>query len=113
MSFGNLAAERQPDSGASRLCGEEWDEEIGCSGNARAFIVDPDFDTLAIFLPTNRYPAASLQCGVGSVAQQIDEQLIQLVRIAGNSQRRPLRQRTWRRVSIPTFLWTQFSTSTA
>src|SRR5580700_12193838 len=84
VSFRNLPAQNQADSGAALLGGEERHEEIGSVGNARAFILNPYADGAVFAFPAHVDTTAGLQSSIDSIAQKVDEQLFELVRIGLN-----------------------------
>ena len=48
MTFGDLAAEDEPDAGAAGLSGEEGDKEIRGVGYPRSIVEDPDIELRAL-----------------------------------------------------------------
>ena len=58
MTFGDLAAEDEPDAGAAGLGGEEGDEEIGGVGNTRSVVEDPDVQLRALAGPADLHASA-------------------------------------------------------
>src|ERR1019366_4009868 len=75
VAFGDLPTQYEADARCSRLGREERDEQIGRSGKARAVVGHPDLDHGAIAAPArpNR---------VGRVAKEVDQRLLDLVRVA-------------------------------
>src|ERR1700693_3859443 len=81
VGFRNLPAQNQADSGAALLGGEKRHEEIGSVGNAGGFIFNPYADRAVFAFPAHVDTTAGLQSSIDSIAQKIDEQLFELVRI--------------------------------
>ena len=52
--------------------------------NARAFVLDPDFQLPAGLQPIDFHASFGLQRGIGGVVEQIDQQLFQLVAVGLN-----------------------------
>ena len=101
VRLGDLPAQHQPDAGAARLGGEERHEEVA-RDRARP---GPSSSTMtsstpaAVLQPTST-PPSGLQRGIGRVAHQVDQQLIELVAVSGDPiPRGPPSTRTSSRVS--------------
>jgi len=90
MGFGDLAAEDQSNARAARFGGEEGNEDVGRVGDARAVIHDPNFQEGAVARPADVNAAARFERGVHSVADEIDEELLQLIFIGGDGYGWPL-----------------------
>src|SRR5262249_41169163 len=81
VGLGDLAGEHQADAGAAWLGREERHEQVGGALQARAFVVDADLDGTPLADPAHVDAAAGLECGVGGVAQQVDDELFDLVAV--------------------------------
>src|SRR5678815_3150610 len=79
MGFCDLAAEHQPDAGATRLRREERDEQVRDIGKPRAFILNEQVDVRRVLLPAYPHAAARFQRRIGGVSHQVDEKLLYLV----------------------------------
>src|SRR6266542_4266921 len=88
MCIGDLTAEHETNPGAARLRGEERHKQVRSPGEPRAFIVDPDLHALAVLSPADLHAAAGFERCVVSITQQVDQQLVELIQITGNAQRR-------------------------
>ena len=84
VRFGDLPAENEPDTRTCGLRREERHEEIGIVRQPRAFVVDPELQGATIAPPTDRDAAAGFERGVDGVVQQVDEELLELIRIGAN-----------------------------
>src|ERR1019366_7475644 len=82
VAFGDLPAQYEADARSSRLGREERDEKIGRSGKARAVVGHPDLDHGAIAAPARPNRAVRGQRRVGRVAKEVDQRLLDLVRVA-------------------------------
>jgi hypothetical protein len=72
MSFRNLAAENQPDAGASRLGGEKGYEEICSVGQTWTVINHPQLHLPALSLPPDLNASFCLQGRIRGIANQVD-----------------------------------------
>ena len=72
MSLGDLAAQRQPDSGACRFCGEERHKEIRGIHNPGTVVVNKDLDHIFVLTPPDDNFAVGFKSGVNSVVYKID-----------------------------------------
>jgi hypothetical protein len=81
VSFGDLAAEREPDAGAAGLGSKEGNEEVGGIGNAGAIVLNHDLDRIGRGVPSHAHTAAGFQRGVGGILYQVDYGLLELVGI--------------------------------
>ena len=89
MSLGDLARECQTDAHAARFGGEEWDEEIRGAADAGAFIRDTDLDGILRRRPRHRHPPSRFEHRVGTVAHQVDQQLLDLIGVRVDGEVRP------------------------
>src|SRR5262245_23295734 len=93
VSLGDLPAEDQADPGAVRLGGEERHDEVGGRRQAGPAVLDPDLDLrrpASRAAPADGDAAAGLLGGFDRVAHQVDEQLLELVRVRLHRGLRPL-----------------------
>ena len=81
MGLGNLPAQSQSDPGTVGLGGEEGYEEVSGAGQAGAVVHHPDLQMLLVPDPGDGNRARSVHHRIGSVLDQIDEQLVQLIAI--------------------------------
>ena len=92
VRFGDLAAEDQADPGAARLGREERHEQVAGVRQARALRLrpraPPTAATQPAAVPADRHPAAGLAHGVDGVANEVDQQLFELVAVRLDRQRR-------------------------
>src|SRR5260370_31063985 len=100
MRLSDLAAEGEANARATRLGREERDEQIRGPGNSRTFVVDPVFNARSVFPPADVDAAAGLESCVGGDVQQVDQQLIELIRNPGTSDTCAVRQRTTHTIVI-------------
>ena len=82
MAFGDLTAQHQANAGAALFRGEERDEEVAGVGDAVAFVSHLQDELSPVHSPFDSYAAAGFDGRVGRVADQIDEQLIELVAVS-------------------------------
>src|SRR5271156_4141454 len=85
VRFGNLPAEHEPDAGAAGLRREKRDEKIRGIRDARAIVLHPNIDVIIFVIPSDANTAAGFERSVHSIAEKIDEELIELVGISLNS----------------------------
>src|SRR5262249_21399326 len=86
VAFGYLAAEREPDARTAGFGSEERDEEVRGVGQSWAFVFDRDFEERVVHPPGHERAAAGLQRRVDSVADDVDQQLFQLIPVAFDRQ---------------------------
>src|SRR4029077_11084526 len=67
VSFRDLPAQGEADAGAGWLRREERDEEVGCVGQPRAFVLDPQVDLPVAACPRDGHGAAPRQRRVHAV----------------------------------------------
>src|SRR6266700_5716915 len=84
MSLGDLPAEDQTNAGAARLGREEWHEKVGGVGKSKTFVNDPHVELRALPGPPNLNGAPGFESGIRGIANQVDQQLLQLVSVGGN-----------------------------
>src|SRR5215213_2900797 len=84
VGFSDLTAERQSNPGPRRLGGEERHEKIRGVGKTEAVVFNKDFKFRRSPFPTYPDPAIRLKSSVNSIAQQINENLFQLISISVN-----------------------------
>src|ERR1035437_2331479 len=82
VAFGDLPTQHESDARSSRLGREERDEQIGRSGKARAVVGHPDLDHGAVAAPARPNRAVRGQRRVGRVPKEVDQRLLDLVRVA-------------------------------
>src|SRR6478672_9879768 len=90
MCLCNLPAKYQSDPRAAAFRGEERHEKIRRVRKARAFIAHNNHDCVRRAFVPDEHAASSFGRGIDGVADQVDESLLQLVRIALNGQLRSL-----------------------
>src|SRR5947209_6672273 len=92
VGLGDLAAEDQADAAAAVLGSEERHEKIVTVEQAGTFVADEEFNTARIGAPAHFDRACmferGIERGVDSVANQIYEQLLDLVRVGVDGNRR-------------------------
>src|SRR5690349_12952895 len=97
MRFSDLTAENEPDPRPSRLRREERHEEVAGIRQSRAFVLHPQLHRwrrrTGKALPTYGDPATGFLHGIDGVANQIDEQLFELIAVALDRQPRTRRHR--------------------
>src|SRR5439155_1217204 len=81
VRFRDLTAQHESYSRSARLRREERHEQISCIRQTGAFVVDPQLEGTAVSLPADRHASARLHCGIGAVAYEIDQQLLELIRV--------------------------------
>lgn len=81
MSFGDLPAEDQADAGAPGLGGEKRNKQVCGIGNAGTFIEHGQIEIGIAAGPFHAHATVQFLSGVDGVAEQIDEQLFELVAI--------------------------------
>ena len=87
MRLGDLAAQHQSDPRAAGLGREERNEQIRRLRRPRSVVVDPQVEAACRTLPADHHAAAAVfERGLGAVAQQIDEQLLELIAIGVHGQ---------------------------
>ena len=84
MRLGDLAAEGQPDARSVRLRGEEGHEQVGGVRDPRSLVLDEHLDVEGGDSPPDAHAAPRLRDGVDRVVQQVDEHLVQLIRVGPN-----------------------------
>jgi len=84
VALGDLTAQDEANAGTAGFGGEEGDEEVGGAGETGAFVFDPNFDHVAVAEPADGDAAFGDQRGVGGVAEEVDEDLLELVGVALN-----------------------------
>ena len=95
MRLRDLAREHEADAGALRLRREERHEEVRAVGQARASVVDPHFGAAAgsprraPSPPRRRRPSRAPRRR--ALRSEVDEELLELVGVRGDRQRRPRR----------------------
>src|SRR5713226_7439212 len=81
MSLGDLAAQHKADAGAAGLGGEEGHKKVGSVRQSGAFVIHPDFQVAGVLLPAELHRSAGFQRSIGGIADQIDEELFDLVTV--------------------------------
>ncbi len=61
--------------------GEKRHEQIRGIGKPGAFIAHPNDEVRVLEVPAHAYPAAGFERGVGCIAHEVDQQLLDLIRI--------------------------------
>ena len=90
MGLGDLPGEGEADAGSSRLRGVEGNEEVLHVREPRPLVLHPHLDLLAVEPPAHADAAAGQQRGVRRVADQVDQQLLDLVGVRLDRHLRPL-----------------------
>ena len=80
-------AEAKTGTGAAILGREEWDEQVRQVGNSRTIILHPHFQISLSALPADAHTTARFQRRIHRVAQQVDQELLELIAIALNFDR--------------------------
>src|SRR5256885_17178002 len=78
MCRGDLTREREPDAGAARLGGIEWNEQVGRIREPGSLVTHPDNQLSVMLLPPDLNRAASFERRIDSVPHQVDQQLVEL-----------------------------------
>src|SRR5215472_8767494 len=84
VGFGDLAAKNKADARAAWLGSKERHKKIGGIGKSRTIIENPQLHLPALARPAHLHATFGLERRVGSVANQIDQELLQLIRVGGN-----------------------------
>src|SRR6185437_15530495 len=84
VRFGDLPAQGETDTAAAWLGSVERDEQIGGVGDAQAVVAHPDVQRGSVAAPTHGHATVSLERRIRAVADEIDQQLIELIAITGN-----------------------------
>src|SRR5712691_7616130 len=84
VSLGDLAAQHKADAGAAGLGGEEGHKKVGSVRQSGAFVIHPDFQVAGVLLPAELHGSAGFQRSIGGIADQIDEELFDLVAVGRN-----------------------------
>src|SRR5438093_924179 len=91
MSFSNLPAQNQSNPGPARLGGKEGNEQVRRIGQAWTFIDHPYIEVRAFPRPAHLNRAAGFQRRIRRIADQVDQQLLQLVGVGRYDRVRPFR----------------------
>ncbi len=81
VRLGDLAAERQTDARAGRLGREERHEQVRRVRQPGSFILDGELQEAVDRLPVDPHLAARLERRIDGVADDVDQQLFELIRI--------------------------------
>src|SRR5262245_17953075 len=81
VSFGDLAAQDEADARSARLRREERHEQVRLVRQADPFVFNPELERASPQRPADAHAAARGQRGVDRVVEQIDQQLLELIRI--------------------------------
>src|SRR6266850_6324898 len=81
VCFRNLTAEHESNAGATRFGRKERNKQIGGIWQAQAIVQNPNIKLRALPRPANPHGAPCFLRGIRRVSNQIDQQLLQLVRI--------------------------------
>src|SRR6516165_10129545 len=81
MLLCDLAAQSQTDAGPARLGGEEGNEQVGGVGQTEAFVLYPHFEVTGVLSSPDLDRAFGFQSCVDTIADKIDQELLQLVSI--------------------------------
>src|SRR5258706_3603438 len=92
MGFRDLATQDQTDSRASGLGGEKWHEQIRGVRESWAIVNDRKLNLRLLERPPNYDFPISFEHRLRSIADQIDQQLLQLVSVRLNCDRRAFNQ---------------------
>ena len=88
VGFCDLAAQDQTDAAAAVLGGEEWNKKIVAVEQAGALVADEDFNAARVGAPAHFHGAGmferGIKRGVDGVADQVDQYLLNLVRVGIN-----------------------------
>jgi len=79
MAFRDLPAQDKPDTGTAWFRSEKGNEQIRRVRNARTFVENPHLELRTQPRPTYFHFASGFLTGVGGIANQIDEQLVELI----------------------------------
>src|SRR5678809_1718130 len=80
----DLARQHQPDPRPGRLGREERNEEVSRVGEARTLVLDDEGERAVLTRPSDVDVAARLQRRVDRVAQEVDEELVELVAVGAH-----------------------------
>ena len=81
MCFGDLPAQDEADTRTTRFCREERDEKVRGVWDARAVILDPNFEEAVFTPPSDSDAAGGFERSIHGIVEKIDEELLELVRI--------------------------------
>src|SRR5262245_40115122 len=81
MRLGNLAAEDKADAGSAGFGREERNEQVCGICQTGTFVLDPYIDVTQYECPTGGDMSAGLESGVNSIADQVDQELFDLIGI--------------------------------
>src|SRR5205814_2035398 len=88
VRFRDLARQNEADARSLRLRGEEGHEEIRAALDARTLVLDAQLEHAVASRPTESDAAVRLERRVDGVAYEIDEQLVELIAVGENRDRR-------------------------
>ena len=81
MGLGDLPGQDQADAAPLGLGGEEGDEQVGGVGQSLPLVLHGDLQLVADPSPADAGSPSGLRRGIDGVPDQVDQQLIQLIRI--------------------------------
>src|SRR5262245_21530607 len=84
MSLSNLAAQDEADTGTARFRRKERYEQVSRIGQPGSLILNHDIDITSRALPKHALTAVGIQRCVDSIANEINQQLFDLIRIRLN-----------------------------
>src|SRR5437899_10045948 len=84
VGLGDLTAEDKSNPRTAGFGGVERDKQVGRARKARPSVFNPHFKVSAIFPPAHFHAASRFERGIHGVAQQVDEELVELVAISPN-----------------------------
>jgi hypothetical protein len=100
VGFCDLAAQDQTDAAAAVLGGEEWNKKIVAVEQAMALVADEDFNTARVGAPAHFNGAGmferGIKRGVDGVTDQVDQHLLDLVRVGFNGYGRAVERGDWK-----------------
>src|SRR5256885_16242573 len=71
MCRGDLTREREPDAGAARLGGIEWNEQVGRIREPGSLVTHPDNHLSVMLLPPDLHQAAAFERRIASLPPQL------------------------------------------
>src|SRR5579864_3165859 len=89
MSLGDLPAKSQADAGPTGLGGEEGHEQVRRIGDSGTFVLHEEMEPTSVSGPADSDFPAILERGVNRVADQINQQLLELVGVGFQCDVRP------------------------
>jgi hypothetical protein len=85
VAFGDLTAQDEADSHAIWFCRKERNKQVCTVRQTCTLVLDEDFNIRSIVeMPPNHYAAIGFERGVGSISNEVDQKLLNLIRISAD-----------------------------